>query len=31
MKNTLNDEKISDKVSAEDRNIIEGKVQEGVA
>ena len=31
MKNTLNDEKISDKVSAEDRSIIEGMVQEEVA
>ena len=28
MKNTLNDEKIGDKVSAEDRSIIEGMDQE---
>ena len=28
LKNTLNDEKIRDKVSAEDRSTIEGKVQE---
>ena len=28
LKNTLNDEKIRDKVSAEDRSTIEGEVQE---
>ena len=31
LKNTLNDKKIRDMVSAENRSIIEGKVQEEVA